>query len=612
MPQIDFAIHQGSAGTYPPRGDDVKPSSKDGDPRHELAEKIRPVLQDVRSRRLLIENEWLKSHDSWIGVQPYTFYESEFRHFIPAMRRTIEKTVVRVVDQLMPHHEFYNIFPGDEKDVTADFAMVSLHRYMDWLLLDWLKIRRVIKQLVRTYLLYSRCIAKNTIRLYDIPQVEYGQVKGTIRMVWPHMRAVDPFSFYVWPETASGIEDAMLVFEDIIMSYQEYQEAVKLGVADDIPQVELTHPTWPFHVTQRLARVGMTEPRPQVPFSDEKSLAKQAFVAITECYIKGAANRWIMGWFVWNLNEPRFTRLHMSRFPRPPYRMSVARELPTQHYTPGMGQDIEALQVLLNDQFNQGEEARAVSSGPPVIVDPARTKRTDNFIFGYRRKWFAPVDAVKMMDIPDTSPSALRAAMFTLSYMEGSGPSPLMQGQTPRGMPRGSVAVSQLMSMAGADIVDMAKSIEDDTLTPSLQDLYDLTVGFVPDTQIIQIPGAESYRPALMTVAELYGGWRFKWAGASRFQDKQADAQQVQLFFQNLIRLGDQLRQQGFKTDWATLVRIMWKDILGERRLANIISPMTPEEQQAFMQQQMMMAQAQKSTNQQPGPAQQAQPGGLQ
>ena len=576
--------------------------------RDDLARRFAATTDEVRSRRLQIEDEWLKAHDAWIGVQTYSFYESEFKHFIPAFRRTIEKTVTRQIAQLMPHHEFFQIYPGDEMDVMADKEMTSIHRYMDWLLTDHIKIRRVAKQLVRTFDLYSRCITKSTVKVYDMPRMRQGKIVGSVQQVWPTCRAVDPFSFYVWPETASNLDEAILVFEDVVMPYQEYEEAVKLGLADAINPEDLRPPIWPWHLSQRLDRVGMMTPNPlERVSSGEPSAAgtmKQAFVQLAEIYFRGAGNRWIMGWLVRNINPVKFTRLHFSRYPRPPYRMAVARELPGQHYTPGQGQDIEALQVLLNDQFNQGEESRAVASGPPVILDPARVKRADSFVFGYRRKWYGDPAAVKMLEIPDTSVSALRAAQFTMAYMEGFGPSGLMQGQPPRGTPRGSGAVAQLVSMAGADIVDSAKTIEEECLTPTLQDLFDLTVAFVPDLQILQIPGAEGFQPIMMTMNELFGGWKFKWSGASHFQDKQADAQQALAYFQDLIRMSDLLHQQGWKIDWATFNRILWKDILGERRLANILQQMTPEERQQEMMMQAMAQQAGAAgSRRSPGPA---------
>lgn len=569
--------------------------------REEVTRQFVGIIPEIRQRRVMIEQEWLKADDAWLGIQTYSYYESEFKHFIPAFRRTIEKQLVRTVEQLMPHHEFFQMYPGNELDVAADEQMIPTHRYMDWLVNDWIKIRKVVKQCVRTFYLFSRCITKNTVRVYDLPEIKEGKIKGPIQQVWPQSRCVDPFAFYVWPETCSTLEDASLVFEDVVMPYTEYEEAVKLGLADDIPREDLRPPQWPYHVNQRLARQGITEPRPVGTAEEREKQFSQHFVQFSECYYRGTGNRWVMGWLVWNIATPKFTRLQLARYHRPPYRMAVARELPTRHYTPGMGQDIEALQVLLNDQFNQGEETRAVSSGPPVIIDPARVKRAESFIFGYRRKWYGDPAGVKMLDIPDTSQSALRAAQFTLAYMEGFGPSGLMQGQPPRGTPRGSAAVSQLVAMAGADIVDAAKTIEEECLTPTLQDLYDLTCAFVPDVQIVQIPGAEQYKPMTTTMAELFGGWRFKWAGASRYQDKQADAQQAMAYVQNLMRQADVLHQQGWKIDWGTMNRLFWKDILGERRLAEVIQQMTPEERQAEAQLQAQMMQMQQA-RQQPGP----------
>ena len=572
-----------------------------------LVQRFTSLIHDVRSRRIQMEDEWLKAHDAWIGVQTYSYYESEFKHFIPAFRRTIERTVSRTMLQLMPHYEFYNIFPGDERDVEGDQAMLAVHRYMDWLLLDWIKIRKMVRQAIRTFYLYSRCIVKNTVQVFDIPQVTEGRITGSIKQVWPGSRVVDPFTFYVWPETATSLEEATLCFEDVVMPLQEYEEAVTLGLAAPLDPTELKPPIYPTHLAQRLERVGMTTPDAANSGTTRDIPGRQQFVQLSEMYFRGTDNRWIMGWLVWNITRPEFKRLQMSRYPRPPYRMAVARELPGQHYTPGLGQDIEALQTLLNDQFNQGEETRAVSAGPPVVIDPTRVKRADSFVFGYRRKWYGDPEGVKMLDIPDTSVNSLRAAQFTLAYMEGFGPQGLNAGQPVRGTPRGSSAVAQLMAAGGADIVDASQIIEEGVLTPTLQDLYDLTCAWVPNLQIARIPGAEGHEPLITTMVELFGGWRFKWMSSNRFQDKQNEAQLALQYVQGLSRMADQIAAQGFKIDWATLTRVLWKDILGERRLANVIQKMSPEEYQQYIQAQALM-QSRMAGNQPPGP--QARPQG--
>lgn len=575
--------------------------------KEELRDKLAPLVELIRKRRQIVDDQWLKSHHAWMGVQTYSYYKSEFNHFIPAYRRVIERYVARVVQQLMPHHEFFNAFPGNERDLAADTHGDATQRYMSWLLNDHIKVRRVVEQLVRTRLLYSRCITKNTVQKIQVPTVEYGRFVGSVKQTWPSTRAVDPFNFFIWPETSMGADDAIIVMEDVIMPWVEYQDAVDRKVADAIPRSDLQRPKFPQHLQMRFDVSGLFTPEETVTggdkAQDDRSLVQQNFVEITELFLRGLSGGWLHIWLAHNVTGgPRIVRVHRAAYPRAPYRMSVSRELPSQHYTPSVGADLEGLQILLNDQFNQGEEARAVTSGPPVIIDTTRVKRADSFVFGYRRKWYGDPDGVKMLEIPDTSQSAMRAAAFTLAYMEGQVP-PLSQGQVPRGLPRGSGAVGSLISLASADIVGDARAIEEDCLTPTIQDLYHLTLAFVPQEQVIQIPGAEGFQPMELTVDDLYGGWHFKWTGANRMQDLQAQTSQALIFIQSLSRMADTLRLQGWTIDWGLISRIFWKDLLGEKRLAYVIRQMTPQERGAELAIQAMMQGGITAPGKAPGPA---------
>src|SRR3990167_4900903 len=123
----------------------------------------------------------------------------------------------------------------------------------------------------------------------------------------------------------TSLEEATLCFEDVVMPLQEYEEAVTLGLAAPLDPTELKPPIYPTHLAQRLERVGMTTPDAANSGTTRDIPGRQQFVQLSEMYFRGTDNRWIMGWLVWNITRPEFKRLQMSRYPRPPYRMAVAR-----------------------------------------------------------------------------------------------------------------------------------------------------------------------------------------------------------------------------------------------------------------------------------------------
>ncbi len=541
--------------------------------RREMARRLGPLITDVRQRRLPVEQKWLNGHAAWMATRKRFFYDSpQFKHFIPIARRAIERTVVRGVQSLFPVEPPFEVFPGDELDIQAGRSAESVRVYMTYLLTKRIQMRKLATMWLRSLMLYHRAIARNTVEV-----VELLTPHGRWAQVWPTSRAVDPFSFYVWPETAVDFSQALLVFEDMMLPWQEYDRQAQEGVAQRIQPDELTTPEWPLHITERLSDQSMTDPsttrdggrtRDGVPVG--------RFVSMTELYLR-AQSVWFKGWLVWNVQDgPRLTRFHPAKYPEPPYRMALARPLPNEHYTSGMMDDLEPLQVLFNDQVNQSEEARVIASNPPVILDAADIGRTDSYVYGPRKKWFVtdPSKPPTTLSLPDTSLASVRAAQMTLALVNSLGGSnPSTEGQPTRGLPRAGGAVLSLLSLAMADTKELSMIVENELLTPTLADLHRLTLQFVPRSQLIKIPGTHAYPPQTISVDDLYGDWQLRWVGPQHAEEIRGRAQAIAQLAAGLAKIAPILQQQGWAVNWAALVKRAWRDTVGERGVEDIITP---------------------------------------
>jgi hypothetical protein len=183
------------------------------DPRDE-AQQLGALVRDLRSRRLPIEQSWLDFHKAWRGIRTRSWFKSEvFQNFIPAMRRAIEKNVIKVSQMLLPSPEFFEVFPADELDDRAGDAAESVRAFYLYLFAKKIKIKSLVTQLVRTYELYGRAIVKTGVKIEQI---------AGVKMVWPSARAVDPFTIYHWPETVPSYEDAVVIAEDNLMPYETW------------------------------------------------------------------------------------------------------------------------------------------------------------------------------------------------------------------------------------------------------------------------------------------------------------------------------------------------------------------------------------------------------
>ena len=187
-------------------------SPKKKDAHQQIAEKLAPRIMDIRNRRRPIDEEDLRTHAMHHAVRGRFFYNSDtFKHYIPMGRRAIERFVVRVVQSLIPNDQFFECYPGDETSIPAGREAAANGAFMHWLLTRKIGIRKVANQLTRSLLMYRRAVLKTSVEVTD-GTVSMGRIKGRLKEVWPTARVVDPFSFYVWPETSPNLKDATLVF----------------------------------------------------------------------------------------------------------------------------------------------------------------------------------------------------------------------------------------------------------------------------------------------------------------------------------------------------------------------------------------------------------------
>lgn len=553
------------------------------DDSQKLAQELEGLIPNIRERRKPIIEKWLNIHGAWKGSYTRAFFKSDtFKHYIPYFRRAIERFVVRGAQMLLPSNEFFEVFPTREyeEDPESTGQAESVQAYLLFLLRKKIRIYSIAKQLLRSLALYGRAILRTGVKI----TTEDGKQR-----VWPTCRVVDPFMFMYWPENAASLEEAQIVVEDSFIPYEQYLQEVSSGRMDPIEETKLMDPTWPDYVTRRLQTSGLTEPKAVAPAGleqpDKIKVASQ-WVFYSEVWINRGAEGWKVVRIVWNLEGgPKIVKELSGSFTRPMYRMTIAREIPGEQYTTSMGDDQEPMQILLNDQINMYLDGLAIQQAPPAAIDVNRITRANSLVYRQRALWRVDPDGVRWMDPKDTTKSSLQAINFTTGMMDSfSGSSPLAEGQPIRNLPRAGFAVSSLLSMSLADIRDVARSIEDDILTALLHDLYALTIKFVPDSQIIKVPGTESFPARAVTIRQLEGDWDFNWVGSLQTQDFQIRAQRLDSLLASLGKLGAplmaMLQAQGKQINWVAIFKRLWRDGMGERGADSIIIDIPTEQQQ--------------------------------
>ena len=568
--------------------------------KREWGEWFAPLLSDIRSRRVPQEQQWLLYHDSWRGVRTRSYFKSEmFNHFIPAARKAVEKYVTRGAQMLVPSPEFFEVYPGDEVDDLAGKQAESVLTFHRNLWSRRIKPYPLVRQLLRSYAIYSRAIVKSYVKI---------ERDGDKVNIWPHLRAVDPFNLYVYPETVTDYQEATIVFEDTMMPWDTYQLNVDNGVADAISQSDLTTPEWPTHWVQRLASgTGMTDPSSTTTAKTEgqgteskKSLVR--FVALTDVWIK-QGSYWLEFWLVNNVPDtPRVVRTNTRPFARHPFRGAAARDLTGEHYTTGLMDDLEPLQALLNDQVNMTLEGQATLFSPPTIINPDLVTRMSSVVFRPRAKWLGDPAGFKFLEPHDTTKAGYSGIQFTMGLMDSySGMGPLADGTPTRNMPRSGFAISSLLQMSMSDIQDAARMIEDLVLTPAMSDLHRLTLDFVPAAQIFRIPGTKDFPARRLQKSDINGEWDFKWVGSLQSQDYQVRAQRLVAVLGQVGKMypviQEDLIRRGKRINFELLLKRAWRDGLGERGADSIIEDLTPQEQMQIMMERLAQVMAETQIN---------------
>ena len=242
--------------------------------------------------------------------------------------------------------------------------------------------------------------------------------------------------------------------------------------------------------------------------------------------------------------------------------------------------DIRVLQILFNNQISQTEEARQMATTGPVIFNQ-NAKRTQQYRYANREIWYVDGDVREMfarLNYEDTSPSGLRSAQVTLGLMNSlGGAGTIAEGQPGRNMPRAGFAVNNLINLSLSDTQDVAETEEQELLTPSLHDIHYATMVYVPENQLIRIPGSQDFRAMALQRGDLTGDFTYEWIGSLEFQDREVKAERLMLFLKLMLEGLPFIQQAGYNVNLPQLVQQIYVNGIGERGMGQILQKIPPE-----------------------------------
>lgn len=561
------------------------PKQQETELREKLSGDLISQVIGIRNRRRAVEERWLRSRRAWMNSDLDRRYRSTDSspndYNVPMGRRSMERTVVRGIKLLTPKVKWFEVSPVG--NVQRE-KLENVDNYLWYVLRKKIRSRTNISQLVRCMAMYERCHIKTSI----------GKRNG---LFWPTQRVVDPFSYYIFPETATSYDEAELQFEDFLFSWNKYQAFVEKGIVEEVSKSDLVKPDWPYHLVERLAYQGITDPTESMLSTHFDRITKQienigaSFLSLTELWLS-RSDQLYQVYILWNHKDgAKVVGFIKSEYDEPLYRSTLHRPLPNELYTNSMLDDITELSTLANDQLNRFQDAVDWEQGF-IGINESEISRTDSLKVKGRAKWHFkgdPKEAVTMFDPPTSSTNQLRAWQIYLGLINSlGGTGTIAEGQPGRNMPRAGFAVNSLIDLGMSDIQDVAELIEQEVLTPSLSDIYKVSSQFIPEHQLIKIPGGEGLFGAILKKEDIIGDYEFDWIGSLQFQDDNLRAQRLMIFLN--LALQPQatalLQQQGYAFNFVDLLRTVWRSGLGERGLNDVVMKMEELQQQIQIDQQ--------------------------
>lgn len=562
-------------------------------------------ISGTRERRKYIEAEWLLNYRAWQGwpSQSYTvpLPDGAIHYFIPHARRAVERNIARITKLLMPSSDWFETLPTDFRSHDNAEAVQAV---LDYIYRKKHVYKRVVSSLSRCMQLYNFAVLHTSVRIENTD-------------VWPLQRDKDPYSFYIFPDTSTSPEDALLIFEDEIIPYQVYRSFINEDSPEDsmylpLSPDELHVPEWPYHLIERIAYRGLSSPSDftqgtgstkslserdisNAIGSARSTLSKQSrtFVSLTKCYFR-VGSRWYFT-VICNNTQGGPCVVRLDKEERTPlYRWANSRPLPAELYTNAPIDDHRVLQNLANTAISQVESNRSRFAEPPVLIDVSLLDRLEEYTFGNRKFWKVngdPNQMLKSLDVEDTSTNGIRAFQIYLGLLDKGSGGTIAEGQPGRNMPRAGFVANNLLNLALADTEDIADTQEQELLTPGIGDMYHTLIEYAPASQIIKIPGKAREAIKSFTCEELYGDYSFTWLGSLGFQDSMQRADKFMRFLEILTQpislqiLLPAMERQGYSIDFAALFETVYGYGIGERGIRSIIRkvpvpPQTPPSQE--------------------------------
>lgn len=574
--------------------------------RDRIKREIVPLVASMRSRKRALNEEWKSYYKVWTLTHQDQGYEGRSNIYVPAGKKGIETIVSQLVSGTFTSEDAFGVTAQEPEYEDAAYDVQEALKQR----LEKMRVRsysdRIYRQLaiigtapVKMY--YDKRVSKATSRQRGqnglAGLIDFN--RDHVRYDAPAFRTLDAGNLYVFPEDVETPEDVEVWAEDLSASIADLrvradrgtysksavEEAIKTSRNPDLTQntedrLEAQMINSPHNIgVQGWEPIDVTEvwldfdPRAASKMEERAPVPFLITITSSGCVLRAMRNPF------WHQ--------------RSPYLLGRVGTMTGRFWGTGFVEAIRQIQILLNDQTNQGMDAGTYALNPIFLVDP-------NAVLGTLKpiepgvQWLVN-DINKSVKTLTPDMGVLNAtSMLTTQSMawinDFIGAPPVLQGGSSPGRAfKTATGVGAAMANARLPLQEIVRSCEEDIWEPMLEMTWWLDQQFASkDFLFRQNKNLRRVPPAMLA-----GDYAFKWLASSQTDNRGVKGSQILQLIQILSNptLLQMFQAKGIKVNPKPLVKRLYTEVFGLRDVDDVLveealnggqpvhQPMTPEVQ---------------------------------
>jgi len=565
MPLDQPEITEPIAGIEP---EQMENFASDEDVVKQIKDDVVPLIEKARENRdAKLSDDWERYRDVYSLRRTVTFYDGRSKLFLGALRDAVD-TLTRIGKDSIMADPYLMV----ETDV-ARWQETGVH-FVKYLLENQAGIRPKLSMFLRQlYQIGTSCFKfgwKKSVREVQYrTRSDVGGAEIQTRKMYNHygptLEVVNMDRVYVWPETATDLENLQIIFEDNVTTVKQLRQKVKDGWYDPLAVDRAIETRETSLAEDRKSREHASK---EIGTRSELNAAE---LDITEVWVKFRlpgdedSDEADLPWVWVTIAGKEILRVQKNPwwFQFPPYLFGAIFREHDYFYGHGIIEAGEMWQYMLNDLVNQTMDCGTFSLNPIALMNPMEIDDPDMYQIEPGAKWLIDPKAVSFERPPaQMTQEGLTMVRFLMNIIQDSSKATaLVQGTAREGMgPAASTAtgVTQLSASANAAVVDQVEELESQVFTP-LAHMAEISAHqFMDEGMVIRLEGPDAVvlTQRLIEPQDLVLSLDIRWQASRRLREKLARGQQYLNLLNMALGIDPQLTlQQGFRIDLKHIIK---------------------------------------------------------